>query len=145
MRPEQHIIELNRTSDLEKTTINGAEFRVGVSLYEFPRELRWSHDPQDGSLVFVFVYLDEEPSRQVETPDEVFDVDVGRHTGRIARVRVHADRHGLDFVKLIVDGLDDAAPRRGNDAVRTKAREANLAAVRAGLEQYQQEAASSAQ
>jgi hypothetical protein len=103
------IIELQADRKAEKKVINGVEFLVSVSPYFFPERLECAYDPTEGTYAIAFRYLDNEPAADSPAAsDDLLDVNVGRHTGRVLSVVVHVDRNDIDRIGMMVT---DHAPK----------------------------------
>jgi hypothetical protein len=103
-------IQLDARRPVERERIKGVEFLVAVSPYFFPDRLECDYDAHEGAYIIHFKYLDNEASApSMRGYDNIIDVQVGVHTGRVLSVRVHVDRHDVDQVRmLIVDRVPEA-------------------------------------
>lgn len=95
------VIELNAEREATTENINGVDFDVAVSPYDFPEYLECGYREDEGLFVINFKYLDVEPA--IELPsDAPVRLNVGKHTGRLLSIEIPVDRLGVDKVKMRV-------------------------------------------
>jgi hypothetical protein len=102
------IISLTAKRATEKKVINGVEFWVTVSPYFLPDRLECGYEKNDGTYRICFRYLDNEQPEEYPVKDELVDVYVGKHTGRVLSVVVHVDKNDIHHIEMLIS---DRAPK----------------------------------
>jgi hypothetical protein len=84
-------------------TIQGLGINIALSPYFFPERLDCEYDPQQGSLIIHFRYMDrEDPDVLTQTPDPRVLIREAKHTRRLLEVHVPVDQHDIGGVQLQV-------------------------------------------